>query len=71
MVSFKLKREKKSINDDFNNFQAAEDNEMVDAPTQDNKTAPNFSEKRGTATDLIETFDEDKHCGDHVVIVTW
>ena len=43
---------------------------MVDAPTQDNKTAPNFSEKRGTATDLIETFDEDKHCGDHVVIVT-
>ena len=33
MVSFKLKREKKSINDDFNNFQAAENNEMVDAPT--------------------------------------
>ena len=43
---------------------------MVDAPTWDNITAPNFSEKRGTATDIIETFDEDKHCGDHVVIVT-
>ena len=43
---------------------------MVDAPTWDNITAPNFSEKRGTATDIVETFDEDKHCGDHVVIVT-
>ena len=43
---------------------------MVDAPIQDNKTAPNFSSRRGTATDFIETFDEDKHCGDHVVIVT-
>ena len=31
MVSFKLK--KKSIDDDFNNFQAAGSNEMVDAPT--------------------------------------
>ena len=46
---------------------------MVDAPTWDNITAPNFSEK-GTAIYIIETFDEDKHCdaglGDHVVIVT-
>ena len=62
--------EKKNINDDFNNLQAAEDNEMVGAPVRENQTAPNFSSKRGTATDLIETFDEDKHCGDHVVIVT-
>ena len=31
MVSFKLK--KKSVDDDFNNFQAAGNNEKVDAPT--------------------------------------
>ena len=46
---------------------------MVDVPTWDNTTAPNFSEK-GTTTNIIEAFYEDKHCdaglGDHVVIVT-
>ena len=37
---------------------------------RDDQTALNFSSKRGTTTDLVKTFDEDKHCGDHVVIVT-
>ena len=61
---------KKDINDDLNNFQAAEEDELVDVPMRDDQTALNFSSKRGTTTDLVKTFDEDKHCGDHVVIVT-
>ena len=61
---------KKDINDDLNNFQAAEEDELVDVPVWDDQTALNFSPKRGTTTDLVKTFDEDKHCGDHVVIVT-
>ena len=63
----------KIVNNNFNGFQAAGNNEIVDVPTWDNTTAPNSSEK-GTTTNIIEAFDEDKHCdarlGDHVVIVT-